>query len=165
MKYKVGDKFVITITKVNNESFPYPYVTNNESNCYCYTENELDRLEKLNMTVEEVWEIANKLFSYYTGQELNEIFGDGWSYEKIMKLSPAEVKNRIEEWEESKNIQNGDVVYTVDDPNTLGIVTRIEEDEIYVLWRDGSTSECHSLLENNLFKKTKQHIDISNILM
>lgn len=59
------------------------------------------------MTADEAWEIAKKLFADYSNVELDEIFGKGWSFPKLMELTPQEAKSKIETWEAENGIKVG----------------------------------------------------------
>ena len=155
MKYKVGDEVMVKakITSVLGTAYT--------ADCSCgnfYLKNE-DILHEPQMTAEEAWEIAKKLFADYSNTELDEIFGKGWSFPKLMELTPQEVKVKIEALEAEKEIKVGDVVkvgcYTglvVSDDNM--------DDSYDILFSDGGTSKINI----KDLKKTGRHIDIEGIL-
>ena len=108
---------------------------------------------------EETWEIAKNLFADYSNAELDEIFGKGWSFSKLMELTPQEAKAKIEAWE-AKQIKVGDEVDICGDK---GIVTSFgtDGDRIHVLYLDGIVN---SYRKDKDIKKTGRHIDIDGIL-
>lgn len=112
------------------------------------------------MTVEEAWEIAKNLFADYSNIELDEIFGKGWSFPKLMELTPQQAKAKIEAWETEKEIKVGDEVDICGDK---GIVTSFgtDGDALHVLYFDGIVN---SYRRDKDVKKTGRHIDIDGIL-
>lgn len=155
MKYKVGDEVLLKakITSVLGTAYT--------ANCSCgnfYLKNE-DILHDPQMTAEEAWEIAKNLFADYSNIELDEIFGKGWSFPKLMELTPQEAKAKIEAWEAEKEIKVGDVV-TVSVYE--GIVTKdVDEYGYYaLLFLDGDIG----YYQISSLKKTGRHIDIDGVL-
>lgn len=107
----------------------------------------------------DAWELVKHLYCDITCGELSRIFNldeiNSFDDEmaKILKnYTPQEVFEKLTE------IKVGDVVYN-DDTMEEGIVTYIKDDEIYMLYDDGSSG----LVKGNL-TKTGKHIDIQKIL-
>ena len=155
MKYKVGDEVMVKakITSVLGTAYT--------ADCSCgnfYLKNE-DILHEPQMTAEEAWEIAKKLFADYSNTELDEIFGKGWSFPKLMELTPQQAKAKIEAWETEKEIKVGDVV-TVSVYE--GIVTKDVDAYGYcaLLFLDGDIG----YYQRSSLKKTGRHIDIDGVL-
>lgn len=110
------------------------------------------------MTAEEAWEISKKLFSDFSETELDEIFGKGWSYPKLMELSPYEAKAKVDEWER-KQIRVGDVVWN---PNFGKAVVLQVRGSVSDLWtQDGEVRIGWKLIA---LTKADRHIDIQSVL-
>ena len=166
MKYKVGDE--VLVKAVINDicvGEVHPYVVKAADNPGCGSSvrviyvREEDVLPAPDMTAEEAWEIAKNLFANYSNAELDEIFGKGWSFTKLMELTPQEAKAKIEAWEAEKEIKVGDVV-TVSVYE--GIVTRDVDEYGYcsLLFADGDIG----YYQRSSLKKTGRHIDIEGLL-
>lgn len=156
MKYKVGDEVMVKakITSVLGTAYT--------ADCSCgnfYLKDE-DILHEPQMTAEEAWEIAKNLFADYSNIELDEIFGKGWSFPKLMELTPQQAKAKIEAWETEKEIKVGDEVDICGDK---GIITSFgtDGDRIHVLYLDGIVN---SYRKDKDIKKTGRHIDIAGML-
>lgn len=168
-KYKVGDKVLVkaTISEVNDGTFPnMPYsatvVSKNEWKGVGVEKGKTIEIGEdaiADMTAEEAWEIAKKLFSEYKDSELNEIFGKDWLYPKLMELTPQEIKSKIKAWEAAKEIKVGDVV---ERDKEYGVVTSLDHEEQFrtVLFRNGETG----VYNQKTLKKTGRHIDIDGLL-
>ena len=109
------------------------------------------------MTAEEAWDIAKKLFAGFSDTELNEIFGKGWSYPKLMELSPYEAKAKLDEWK-NKQIRVGDVVHTTSGVDA--VVLKVNEETVHLLFPDGSCGKH----PKGIYTKTGKHIDIQSVL-
>lgn len=112
------------------------------------------------MTAEEAWDIAKKLFADYSNTKLDNIFGKGWSFPKLMELTPQQAKYKIEAWEAENVINIGDEVDICGD---RGIVTSFgtDGDTIHVLYYDGIVN---SYRRDRDMKKTGRYIDIGGLL-
>ena len=106
MDYKVGDE-VLVKAKIIAGVRRY-FGVEIEGNRFDVCETNI--ITAPDMTAEEAWEIAKKLFADYSNIELDEIFGKGWSFPKLMELTPQEAKAKIEAWEAEKEIKVGDFV-------------------------------------------------------
>lgn len=174
MGYKVGDEVMVK-ARINDicvgDVHPYEVRAVDNSNCgssarVIYVRAE-DVLPAPDMTAEEAWEIAKNLFANYSNAELDEIFGKGWSFPKLMELTPHEAKARIEAWEAEKEIKVGDVVRV-----TLGKLDEGETDTALITWVH-ENNWYDLIMKNGLgwtyvngerIKKTGRHIDIDGIL-
>ena len=166
MKYKVGDEVLVKAV-INDicvgEVHPYEVKAADNPRCGSLARaiyvREEDVIPVLTMTAEEAWDIAKNLFADYSNAELDEIFGKGWSFSKLMELTPQEAKAKIEAWEAEKEIKVGDVV-TVSVYE--GIVTRDVDEYGYcsLLFADGDIG----YYQRSSLKKTGRHIDIEGIL-
>lgn len=166
MKYKVGDEVLVKAV-INDicvgEVHPYEVKAADNPRCGSLARaiyvREEDVIPVLTMTAEEAWDIAKNLFADYSNAELDEIFGKGWSFSKLMELTPQEAKAKIEAWE-AKQIKVGDEVDICGDK---GIVTSFgtDGDRIHVLYLDGIVN---SYRKDKDIKKTGRHIDIDGLL-
>lgn len=164
MGYKVGDEVLVKAV-INDicvgEVHPYEVKAADNPRCgrsarVVYVREE-DVLPVPDMTAEEVWEIAKNLFANYSNAELDEIFGKGWSFPKLMELTPQEAKAKIEAWEAEKEIKVGDVVK--DCNGKIGVVISKGTSD-NVLFNDGSTWNY----TDRTLEKTGRHIDIEGLL-
>lgn len=156
MKYKVGDEVLVKAKLAGCTSSARIMLKVDRTELFA---NEEDVIPVPYMTAEEAWEIAKNLFADYSNIELDEIFGKGWSFPKLMELTPQEAKAKIEAWKAEKEIKVGDVV-TVSAYE--GIVTRDVDEQGYyaLLLRDGDVG----YYQRSSFKKTGRHIDIELLL-
>lgn len=155
MKYKIGDE-VLVKAKIIEVSSTGIFRVDSNGVRYYLQENDI----VAEMTAEEAWEIAKNLFADYSNIELDEIFGKGWSFSKLMELTPQQAKAKIEAWEAEKEIKVGDEVDICGDK---GIVTSFgtDGDRIHVLYLDGIVN---SYRRDKDVKKTGRHIDIDGLL-
>lgn len=162
MKYKVGDEVLVKVRihRIVNHKTDLPYevkrINNGKIEPRTIWIREEDIQSDSQMTAEEAWEIAKKLFADYSNSELDEIFGKGWSFPKLMELTPQEAKAKIEAWEAEKDIKVGDVVNVCGD---IGVITSFgtDGDSIHVIYSDGIVN---SYRKDKDIKKTGSHIDI-----
>lgn len=156
MKYKVGDEVLVKAKLIGCESSERCMLKVERTELFA---DEEEILPVPDMTAEEAWEIAKNLFADYSNIELDEIFGKGWSFPKLMELTPQQAKAKIEAWEAEKEIKVGDVV-TVSIYE--GIMTRDLDEYGYcaLLLCDGDVG----YYQRNSLKKTGRHIDIEMVL-
>ena len=167
MGYKVGDEVLVKAV-INDicvgEVHPYEVKAADNPRCGSLARaiyvREEDVIPVPTMTAEEAWEIAKNLFANYSNAELDEIFGKGWSFSKLMELTPQEAKARIDAWKSENEIKVGDEVDICGDK---GIVTSFgtDGDGIHVLYLDGIVN---SYRKDKDIKKTGRHIDIEGLL-
>lgn len=112
MKYKVGDEVLVKAKLIGCASSERCMLKVDRTELFTDAEGILPVPD---MTAEEAWEIAKKLFADYSNVELDEIFGKGWSFPKLMELTPQEAKAKIEAWEAEKEIKVGDEVALKED--------------------------------------------------
>lgn len=162
MKYKIGNEVLLKAVVVGcheeTNLLDLHLVTYGANEFICrMSENVIIAVP--DMTAEEAWKISKKIFLDYSDSELDEIFGKGWSYPKLMEMTPQQAKSRIKAMESVIKIKVGDVV--IRDGET-GVVTNIDvETDFYtVLWKTGYTGEYHK----KSLKNTGQHIDIDELL-
>lgn len=159
MKYKVGDKFLqeIEIRQIIDPlKYGKQYVV---SGLQYANDADLDKLRRPDdMTVEEAWKIAKKLFVDLSNSELNQIFGKNWSYSKLMELSPQQAKAKIEAWEAERDIKVGDEV--TDENGENCVVTNTSAMRITVIYKSGNTWNY----QKDRLKKTGRNIDIQSVL-
>ena len=114
--------------------------------------------------LEDAWECAKKLFSTMSETEIEKVFPVEWKsgFSGLMQMKPQYAIAKLKAYEEKQNdkIEVGDEVepfYT----DITGVVTLIDGDTIYILWRDGSSTSAMKLKE---VTKTGRHFDIASIL-
>lgn len=154
-KYKVGDKVSISGKVIDKEYGGYIIEAG-----LCTFLCADSAIVAGTMTAEESWEIAKKLFTDYSNDELDEIFGKGWSFPKLKELTPQEAKAKIEAWKDEKTIKVGDVVRH---EGLKCVVTRKVQDKIYTISELGTTPSYSGETIKKL-KKTGRHIDIDGLL-
>ena len=115
----------------------------------------------------EAWECAKKLFSPMADFDIEKAFPIEWNnggFNALMNLQPQEAIEKLKAYEEKQKaddeIKVGDEVKPSYSDIT-GMVTLIDDDTIYVLWRDGSSTGILKLKE---VTKTGRHFDIASIL-
>ena len=157
MEYKVGDEVLVKARIIGSRNGVSRLLVQNQQDKFFVEKDNVMPVPY--MTAEEAWKIAKNLFADYSNIELDEIFGKGWSFPKLMELTPQQAKAKIEAWEQEKKIRVGDVV---DHNGEIGIVTNTDDTEGFynVLYGNGSTS-AHD--RRNL-KKVGRHIDITGLL-
>ena len=111
----------------------------------------------------DAWELARKvsLDNYegaYSVKELKNIFGFNSLQDVFRHYSIQEALAKLEAYEKEQNIKVGDIVYN-DDTMEEGVVTHIDNGEIFMLYDDGSCGNTYGNLT-----KTGKHIDIQSIL-
>lgn len=177
MKYKLGDKFLVEITEINDSGYPY---TLNEIGIITTEENTEENLDKLrkpdDMTAEEAWNIAKKIIlnpgiDGYTTPELGEIFGTPSIIEIFRDNTiPQQAKAKIEAWEAKKEIKVGDEITAKDDDgNVLKLfVQKITRDNRIKYWgiinHDDGTADVGFISHGNDVKKTGRHVDIQSVI-
>lgn len=165
MEYKVGDEVLVKvkINYIDRRSSSMPYEVKEKNNKKISPATIWIRKEDIQpepvMTAEEAWDISMKLFLDYSNSELDEIFGKGWSYIKLMKMTPQQAKDKIKEWEAKKEINVGD---EVEFDGEIGVVTKTDGAEGFynVLFKNGKTGAYNPKRP----KKTGRHIDIDGLL-
>ena len=111
----------------------------------------------------DAWELARKVYDMKC-DAIEEIFGvKGGFYEVIRNFTFEDCRDKIESYEKEKEIKVGDVVrYGIgEDIGKYAIVMRIEGNEFYTMYADGS---CGRETHTEDFKKTGKHIDIESLL-
>lgn len=117
--------------------------------------------------LEDAWEAARKLFSSMADSDIEKAFPTEWNnggFNALINLQPQEAIEKLKAYEEKQKhddkIEVGDEVkpYYSD---IAGVVTLIDSDTIYVLWRDGSST---STIKQKEVRKTGRHFDIASIL-
>lgn len=165
MKYKVGDEVLVRVKIIGcSENRVYDVMANRATILETSLIDKIhiredDIVQDQDMTAEEAWEIAKKLFADYSNVELDEIFGKGWSFPKLMELTPQKAKAKIEAWEAKKEIKVGD---EVGHDGEIGVVTNTDDKAGFfnVLFKNGKTAAYKS----ERLKKTGRHIDIDGLL-
>lgn len=107
----------------------------------------------------DAWNCAKKI-SMLDDATIEELFGTSKFNRFNLGYNGVEIKKLLEEYEAKQaEIKVGDIVrYNEND----GIITFIKENQMYVMWEDGSAGEfCDA---EKWFKKTGRHYDIESIL-
>ena len=164
-EFKIGDKVTVigTIIGIYKSLPKFQLEMDSKEVCWVNKVRDPGAEEKsYEDGLNEAWELVKRLFSRMKQKELDEIFGDDFTFDKIMGLSPREAAAKVKAWEDGKEICVGDVVKTNDGRN--GVATGIYRDHegkvAVVLGEDGSLFSyyCRSL------KKTGRTIDIPALL-
>lgn len=160
MKYKVGDE-VLVKAKIISGSRKYLGVEV-EGECFDVCEDNIVPVP--DMSAEKAWEIAKNLFANYSNAELDDIFGKGWSFPKLMELTPQETKAKIEAWEQKREINVGDEVRIKEDPGDEYKFFVTDKDDFEISGFSGFNGSVFSCRDISLYEKTGRHIDIEGIL-
>lgn len=165
MKYEVGDEVLVRARIIRSYADGKYIIEINEDGYYkTFDHKGNDIFPYPSMTAEEAWEISKKLFSDYSNSELDEIFGKGWSYPKLMEMTPQQAKERIEAWEEKNEIKVGDEVIPKKDHYRSG-----ERGLVVFIGSRGKIGVIHTgndftWYEKESIEKTGRHIDIGGLL-
>ena len=133
---------------------------------YCSFDACPNRQAEYQRGLDDAWECAKKLFSTMSDIEIEKVFPVEWKsgFSGLMQMKPQYAMAKIKAYEEKQKaddeIKVGDEVepfYT----DITGVVTLIDGDTIYILWRDGSSTSAMKLKE---VTKTGRHFDIASIL-
>lgn len=162
MKYKVGDE-VLVKAKIINSTRRY-FGVEVEDNRFDVCEDDIVPVP--DMTAEEAWKIAKKLFADYSNAELDGIFGKGWSFPKLMELTPQQAKAKIEAWGVEKEIKVGDIVRPKTTKEREYMVTYISESRKLagVCLQTGEVIPEAFEVSADSVVKTGRHIDIDGLL-
>lgn len=182
--YNLGDKFVIEIEKIcrGEQDRVYPNMDNHlykikGFNSLVFDKSGLDKLQKYgtvrpsewneyleeqyNKGLNAMWNTTKKLMTTMVADDYAEVFGKGWTFPKIMDMTPQEVIDAFEAYEKKQEeVEVGDVVEHL---GTKGVVIDFidsTDDEMIVLNENGCVEEW----KHSQFIKTGKHIDISSIL-
>ena len=109
----------------------------------------------------EAWDAAKKLFSTMAESDIEKAFPIEWNsggFNALMNLQPQEAIERLKSYEDDK-IKRGDIVNVKGSCNDdlLGVVTKVWEDNCYIMWGDGSGGAW----SKDSVVKTGKHIDVN----
>lgn len=163
MKFKVGDEVLIKaeISDIH-EGLERPYFVT--ANCYgvgWVSEKEIVSDKTYTDGLNDAWQLAKKIHHApcdggYSADEVRKIFG---CCNGIMhKFTAEEALAKISEYEREKEIKVGDVVSS---GFSKGVVARVEGENLFVVWSDGSCGEDG---DPKTLLKTGKHIDIESLL-
>lgn len=116
--------------------------------------------------LDDAWECAKKLFSTMSDTEIEKVFPTEWEngFYGLMQMKPQYAIEKLKAYEQkqSDKIKRGDIVNVKGccKDNLLGVVTKVWEDNCYIMWGDGSGGAW----SKNSVVKTGKHIDIDKIL-
>jgi hypothetical protein len=110
--------------------------------------------------LDDAWECAKKLFSTMAESDIEKAFPFEWNnggFNALMNLQPQEAIERLKSYEDDK-IKRGDIVNVKGSCNDdlLGVVTKVWEDNCYIMWGDGSGGAW----SKDSVVKTGKHIDV-----
>lgn len=166
MKYKPGDKFIITVTSRTTGADEPNYLMDG---IFYLCESTLDKLKPLDELkhaeyqrgLADAWEAVKTMNRRITVEELREIFplAKTASYSMVVdaimeEYTPAEAMKKIREYEE---IKVGDEIYLEDWIEKKYVVTRVPQDDkrrISYIDLEGKTYSNNSLLQVH---KTGRH--------
>ena len=114
--------------------------------------------EGYNKGLNDAWELAKKLW-HNTPRKNDDIYGIEYYIDITNEYTPQEALAKLEAYEKEQVFNVGDVVIGIND-GVKGVVVKVKEDTIYILFRDGSAGEH----KKRAVKKTGKHIDIQKIL-
>ena len=164
MKYKVGDEVLVKAKLAGCTSSARIMLEVDRTKLFV---NEEDIITVQEMNAEEAWEIAKKLFADYSNAELDEIFGKGWSFPKLMELTPQEAKAKIEEWEAENEIKVGDEVEHKEYPSRDSFkffVTKLDKKENVITGFSGFDGGVFCRRDITKYQKTGRHVNIDGLL-
>ena len=187
MKYKQGEKMIVEITEVKENSYVLNRIGEVEpmeakirrqaaeitrllaENKELKKDFEKSKIVNLNMGrltgQNEAWELARKIASTTGGlssSELVEIFNSFLPHDILSNNTYPEAAAKVAEWEKAKEeVKVGDVLENIYVSKVKCVVTNLYPDNMaYSIFGDG-TAGMHEL---NGFKKTGRNIDIDGFL-
>ena len=146
--YKVGDEVLIkgeVIEVMNDVPYPVRVRLGSDNGGIVFTNDEACYADKIVKTYEQgladAWELAGKLvFSEKNGgfnvRRIEEIFGTQRYPDVFRWFTAEEALAKIEDYERTKEIKVNSIVEN--SMGVLGVVTRDENTNVYVMWTDGS---------------------------
>lgn len=181
-KYEVNDKFIIEIAEVcttdrrKSTEEGHTLYRVKGFNSLVFDDNGLDKLQKCetelswdecyNKGLNDAWELVQRLCNI-PPKEIELIFCVDnliWDEREIIEViikqnTPQEALAKLEAYEKEQNeIKVGDIVYN-DNTMEEGVVTHIDNGEVFMLYDDGSCGNTYGNLT-----KTGKHIDIQSVL-
>ena len=189
MKYKQGEKMIVEITEVKENSYVLNKIGEVEPMeakirrqaaeiTRLLAENkklkeDFEKSKRVNLNMgriagqNEAWELARKITCQpinggFNRSEFEKIFGYGYISDIFEKYKYTEAAAKVAEWEKAKEeIKVGDVLEDMASSKVKCVVTNIYPSNMaYLVFNDGSAG-IHEL-EN--MKKTGRHIDVDSFL-
>ena len=181
MKYKQGEKMIVEITEVKENSYVLNRIGEVEPMeakirrqaaeiTRLLAENEKLKEEynqAFNQGAEAAWELARKITCQpinggFNRSEFEKIFGYCYISDIFEKYKYTEAAAKVAEWEKAKEeIKSGDILEYIYDSNVKCVATNLYPSNMaYLVFEDG-TAGMHEL---NNFKKTGRHIDVDSFL-
>ena len=125
---------------------------------------ESERNSEYQHGLDDAWEAARKLFSTMAESDIEKAFPIEWNsggFNALMNLQPQEAIERLKSYEDDK-IKRGDIVNVkrICKDDLLGVVTKVCEDNCYIMWGDGSGGAW----SKDSVVKTGKHIDVDKFL-
>ena len=191
MKYKQGEKMIVEITEVKENSYVLNRIGEVEpmeakicrqaaeiTRLLAENERLKDEYEKMYATIEDyeshesqgaetAWELARKITCQpinggFKRSEFEEIFGDSYISDIFERYTYPEAVAKVAEWEKTKEeIKIGDVLEYIYDSNVKCVATNLYPRNMAYLVFDDGTTGMNEL---DNFKKTGRHIDIDGFL-
>lgn len=123
---------------------------------------DVERDSEYQRGLDDAWECAKKLFSTMSDTEIEKVFPTEWEngFYGLMQMKPQYAIEKLKSYEDDK-IRRGDIVNVKGNcgDGLLGVVTKVREDNCYIMWGDGSGGAwCKDSVV-----KTGKHIDIDKV--
>jgi hypothetical protein len=163
--YKAGDEVLIKaeITDVVMVGTRPYFVKPDSYSINWVSEDKIIPMDKTyTKGLADAWELAKRLFDFEL-DEREKMLGYQSMKAILEDLTPEYVMDRIEVYENEKEIKVGDVVefsYETEEPKEKGVVTWVLENGVSVVWGGGETEHC----KKTELTKTGKHIDIESLL-
>ena len=116
----------------------------------------------------DAWEVAREI-SVMPYETQTEVFNECGNSNVFGVYTASEAKEKIEAWEEkqtkkqdSEKIMVGDEIKLKNSGDYKAIVTRLQDQSMFIVWDDGSSGRYS--IQNTNFVKTGRHYDIRSIL-
>lgn len=165
MMFKVGDEVLVKaeVTDVSDCSEKPYFVAPDCRGINWVSEDKIIPMDKTYADgLNDAWELVKKIYTLEP-DERKKMLGYQSMKAILEDLSAEYVADAIEAYEKEKEIKVGDVVrYGIgEDIGKYAIVMRIEGNEFYTMYADGS---CGRETHTEDFKKTGKHIGIEELL-
>lgn len=181
-KYNAGDKFIIEIGEEYETSMKFGLEENSPVelfkikgfNSLVFDDNGLDKLQKYdeaqipyseayNKGLQDAWKLALKVSAIENKEGIpdevcKKLFGTLCGAEIIREHTPQEVLEKLEAYEQEKEIKMGDEVENPNNPKKYIVCNIKTGASISTDLRETA------LLELSCWQKTGKHIDIQSIL-
>lgn len=189
MKYKQGEKMIVEITEVKENSYVLNKIGEVEPMeakirrqaaeiTRLLAENkelkeDFEKSKRINLNMgrlagqNEAWELARKITCQpinggFNRSEFEKIFGYGYISDIFEKYTYPEAATKVAEWEKAKEeIKVGDILEGVYNSDIKCVATNLYPSNMAYLVFDDGTAGIHEL---DTFKKTGRHMPIDSFL-